>query len=755
MLSRSPPLKVRSEVFVNKQPQPQYFSNSSSEFLRECLTSLKDKTLEWFEQKMGVMLDSADDKLFDLADQSSEIAYFNAMRQMRIKRKGLVNTFKQELDFVIRKQCQIQDAIGKELANVRVMELDGLSLVQEDDLEEDLAIDGMVNKGRSSNQTTLGYLTTRLEVLVIEGSFEGKENPYDPRNIAEAFRTASHALELEIKSRLVVYKLFERNIIDELEELYDELNEFLASKDVLPNLHQRVVKKSEHKARKDSASESADNAVNREDIREEVFNTLRELLSDRKVSYAEGQQVVETPQLITALTQLQQDAGFMAVNMTDTAELKKVIGGFLPATKGLVNGGTIGQINDDVIDIITMLFDFLLDDKNLHNDIKALLARLQIPMLKVGLVDRNFFSDKHHSARKLLNELSRAGIGWAPNTGRDPLLEKMTEIVDGVTVTFKDDISIFEKLNKELQSFLENEDRRHVILENRMRQAEEGRARTESAKRNVNAEINRICSGRVIAEPVKLILKEAWTKVLFLESVKPDNQESWDKALKVAEFLIWSVQPKRDEQAKTKLRKVMTSLIKNIRLGMDKISFNTFRSSQLLQELEDCHRKLLEIPCQTAVKKDQPVASQHSVVEKAVHSLTTIVKPVTKADLEELQLPEEVSQTTDKEHPITQWVELLNEDDPIFGSVDTVQTGSWFEMNQVDEDPVRCKLAAHIVSADRYIFVNRSGAKLVEWNRAHFAAALKNEWLRLLDDAALFDRALASVITNLRAMKSA
>ncbi|MCC6373256.1 MAG: DUF1631 family protein, partial [Moraxellaceae bacterium] len=45
-----------------------------------------------------------------------------------------------------------------------------------------------------------------------------------------------------------------------------------------------------------------------------------------------------------------------------------------------------------VINLVSMLFDFILDDDYLPMAMKALLGRLQIPLLKVAIIDKTFFN---------------------------------------------------------------------------------------------------------------------------------------------------------------------------------------------------------------------------------------------------------------------------------------------------------------------------------------------------------------------------
>jgi len=97
---------------------------------------------------------------------------------------------------------------------------------------------------------------------------------------------------------------------------------------------------------------------------------------------------------------------------------------------------------------------------------------------------------------------------------------------------------------------------------------------------------------------------------------------------------------------------------------------------------------------------------------------------------------------------------VLNDDDPALLQVDSLHTGSWIEFIQDDQRKLRCKLAAIIKPTGRYIFVNRSGVKVLEKNRMSLAIEFKNNAITLLDNALLFDRVLESVIGNLRRLKN-
>jgi hypothetical protein len=93
--------------------------------------------------------------------------------------------------------------------------------------------------------------------------------------------------------------------------------------------------------------------------------------------------------------------------------------------------------------------------------------------------------------------------------------------------------------------------------------------------------------------------------------------------------------------------------------------------------------------------------------------------------------------------------EVSSELNGFLNQVDHLSIGTWFEITK-EETRDRCKLAAHIKAIDKYIFVNRSGIKVMERDKNEFAKLLSSGELQILNDGLLFDRALESVIGSLR-----
>ena len=75
---------------------------------------------------------------------------------------------------------------------------------------------------------------------------------------------------------------------------------------------------------------------------------------------------------------------------------------------------------------------------------QALLGRLQIPVLKVAILDKSFFARKFHVARGLLNKLAEAGLGWNDRYGGDAAFyERIEGFVQRVIDEFEVPLVIF------------------------------------------------------------------------------------------------------------------------------------------------------------------------------------------------------------------------------------------------------------------------------------------------------------------------
>src|SRR3546814_2854890 len=117
-----------------------------------------------------------------------------------------------------------------------------------------------------------------------------------------------------------------------------------------------------------------------------------------------------------------------------------------------------------------MLFDVLMRDVTPKSPAAALLAKLQVPLLRVALRDKRFFTQQKHPARQMLNAVAETGAFWINDDDADRgTVEKMQMLVDRVVGEFEGDVNIFDNLLQDLGGHMQTiarkaEDRKSTRL---------------------------------------------------------------------------------------------------------------------------------------------------------------------------------------------------------------------------------------------------------------------------------------------------
>ncbi|MBH3341828.1 DUF1631 domain-containing protein [Pseudomonas mendocina] len=737
------------------------------------LIQVRDKAAQQLKQNLQSLFDNADDTLFEMADRATsnaeQNAFFEAMRDLRLKRKNIERGFLQKVFESFANLNQYE--IGKQQPALDAVSFDSLSLVQNDELEETVALDAMVAKVMSRDAMALGHLTTRLNA-VISKKLDDKSNPLGPTLLSEYFLDACSGLGVEIKVKLIILKLFEKYVLGSCDVLYAEANQALVNAGVLPELKSAPPRRQPRPAASAYSQASGEEGIplleGADQGVQEVFGALQDLLLQvrgtampRRAQVADALPITSND-LMRLLSHMQQRAptqvDFADFDLRD--QLERLLE---RASAKSGKARVVGEVDEDVINLVSMLFEFILDDRTLPDSLKALIGRLQIPMLKVAVLDKTFFSRGSHPARRLLNEIASAALGWGDqdDAQRDSLYQKIEQVVQRLLNDFVDDPAIFSELLAEFMAFTGDERRRSELLEQRTRDAEEGSAKAELARRQVEQALNERLLGKTLPEVVVRLLQEAWSKVLMLTCLKHGvDSDEWQAALQTMDDLVWSVAPHEDPEARLRLLELVPGLLKALREGMVSAAFDPFSTSEFFSQLEALHVQ--------AFQRFKRATAEPEVALDESESTTDAAQAGIELPLLELPAAEEVEDAPAMVEVVEEIVLLapgqtrpqepdvaMPDDDEALQQVDSLRVGSWVEFQEDDEHKLRCKLAAIIKPTGKYVFVNRTGMKVLEKSRNALAVEFRRNTIRLLDDALLFDRALESVIGNLRKLKNA
>lgn len=678
----------------------------------------------------------------------------------------------------------------------------GLSLVDDSELEESLAINTLIGKLQERYSDELFGLGQRYGELSSGTPVDKNRLPMGPDSFCHTLRDTAAALDLVPSARMQCYRLFERVLLQGLGDLYSGLNSYLIGKGVLPQLKVKIRSQPSAPGRNPSArggiggggrpstapASAPDDGFLGEMVapdQEQMFQAMQNLLRalpahpvDNMLPGARhaagGIYLPATPQLIDTLSSLQHDPALVErAGELLRGGLKQHVVGRFETMDSLGRPSVINQIDDETIDVISMIFDYILDDKTLPDFVKALIGRLQIPVLKVAIVDRDFFTDKLHPARQLLNELAYAGVCWIDESdaAKDRLYERMEATVRRILNEFDNDVKIFATLLEDLRGFLVEEKMDFAIVQEKIGIEAQENAQSERVRIQVAEEIAARLVDRAVPEEVREFLTTIWRQLLTaIHLEEGEDSPARARALQVMDDLIWSLEPKTSAEQRRRLGVLLPILLEELREGQRRIGRSEDDIKAFVAVLEQHHF--------TSLKASRPrddgraVMAQESLavapdkakldeIDRMFRELSGDLDNLPGVDMQGLSGFDDL---IDKKDPDRQsgFEKMMAEmgfaaesdagprvEDKHTALARNLELGAWVELSQPDGRKLRVKLAWIGDAYTNYSFVNRQYKVVAERPLYVLADEFRTGAARLIEDVALFDRALDGVISGI------
>ncbi|MBK4990696.1 DUF1631 domain-containing protein [Pseudomonas sp. S36] len=676
------------------------------------LLQVRDKAALQLRQGLHDLFDNADDTLFEMADKAADRGgqhlYFEAMRDLRLKRKsierGVIDTFHD------RFACLgDNDLVGGLMVPAPVRRAVHPQLTA--------TIDAMVARVNARDATALQHMGLRFQAL-LEWPLPEQLNPLAPAALCGYFTDAVRSLGVAARVKDVLLKLFERYVLRDADVIYDEANRLMAAAGVLSHLPSSPRRRAEDRQLSvRQPLDEGEGVIAADASSHLLFDTLQPLLARSRGLFAPrlqangNAQPVDTADVLRLLSHLQHYVpGPEAI---DEFELGQQLEQLLLRVS--VRSGTRRRIHpadEDMINLMGRVFTFIGCDENLPPVLRSLLKRLQIPLLKVALLDKSVLSRPGHPARRLLNEIAAASLGCNHDkNGLGGTLQLRVErIVQRVLNDFAEDPRLFAELLEEFLGQNQHERRRNELFEQRTRDAEEGRVQALQARRQVQAVLNQRLRGRVLPQGVVHMLVQHWSQVLMLAWLKQGGASwAWRTAVHTMDTLLASVTPPYEPEA---LVQQVPALLKALREGLASVATDSATTRDFFLQLEQLH--LRACTGEQLPTEDDVLVAQDIILDAAQEEGAVMPRLA--------------------DGPLSQ--------------VNGLRIGTWIEVLD-EQEAQRCKLVARIDGRDRLVFANHAGMKVREWDVAGLGLALQQGTVRVLDDGPLFDRALDAVIKSL------
>ena len=817
--------------------------------------SVKRFSLDGLSDLIRVLMESVDDAMFELSDKvkndRERNMYMEAMREIRLKRDGIKKHFDYEMQ-----QCFDTFVSGKSATNDQDDE-EELTLIELDELEDSIAIENMISKARPRFEDELFAVSERLKLILKRKEISEDENPLDPKAICESFDKASQLLDTDIQSKLIFYKLFEKYVMNNLDHFYKELNELFVKKGVLPGfkpdqermkqtsryMANRIQKNGEYGAGApvlltSGSGASAGGVAGVQVADGNLFAALQQAVTGAPggggiagggvggggvagaggvagggvagggvagggvagAGVVGGSGIIapssQGGSFVAALNNLQAASiPTQPLTSIDPQSLKEQSHQQLVNFKQ-ENQHQVNSTDGQTIDVVSMLFDFFFDDEALPDPIKVLIGRLQIPMLKVAIIDKDFFNQKKHPARKLLDSISRASLGWSEgHTDEQPLIDKTEEIVNFLISEFDEDISVFEEAYINFENFLTDQGQEIEKVEKEIQQQEQNRdLQIQQAQDAAAALVHKLINNREVSFEVIDFLETTWTSVLFNAYLSlGESSNHWRNLKRISTTFVWTLIPKFTEEERVKIIKTIPALLRALSKGMDLVKIHIDVQNRIFQLLAQEHSKIVKQTSKNIVTRvdDQTVwpddkgaeafaqsqgidpaeapdfefsandtgeiqvveneADDDSITIISAASTTDVIEDLNKfaagVKLGEIAIDEEIVLASDDEDLFEQ---TEDEGEDFLEQAKELEIGSWVEFIESQSKTLMARLSWKSNVTGNFVFVNRQGHKVRNMTMSAFASELKDGRVKFIESSSVFDRAIHTIMTKMQ-----
>lgn len=731
-----------------------------SDLVQACRKLVMNRLAEHLSGVFG----QVDDTLFECAEKAEnnkvQTLFFDNMREIRRQRpqiersyhQTIANNFSNFLDGKLQHQA------------VATTDPDQLTLVQNDDYEETLQVTNMVSRVKARCTQPLFALDQRLALLNNGQKLGEDSNPFGPQAIAQAFREALAPCPFPLQIKTILYMLFDKHVMQSLDSLYGALNQRLIDAGVLPNLKYNAqinpsvsrpaAAKPEQPANKPPATgtptTNAGPALLDLDLSAPppsdpgaLFSGLSSLLDEHRHSHPDApllggtrsivsfsprqaSRTYSASELLAALNRMQQQSAHELAQRLHKPQavegLKADLQQQLESHSSLPGDSKVADQEADVIDLVGMLFDFILDDENLPDACKTALSHLHTPYLKIALLDKALFTQHHHPARRLLNAMAQAGVLYGNEGDERGLLAKMHWVVERVIHGFNGDLGLFDSLIDEFNEYVVTLRHKVELRERRAVEAAKGRDRLLGAREQALEVVQRCVAKRDLPTIIRNFLELTWADVLVFVLLRHGEQSTeWKRSCEVAEQLAWSGTPLGEAEV-LQLQEQRVPMLSDLRKGLELLGgYHEDGIRRLLQDL---------VACQHAVQAKQP-------------QLAAQLKPT----LPESPLGAMLGEDADLARQAPLRSKLSARAQALAKELASVEFGTWFEFVEGGKSRA-LKLSWFSPTTHNYMFVDHSGQRVAIKPLTLLASEMEKGLARIVTPeraAPLVDRALTAI----------
>lgn len=751
------------------------------------LDEIRGMAVAKMSEAFARVLEHTAGELLDLANKNPShvmyCLYMDTREQIQSQQDTLVSAFRRQW-FQRFNQARRRGYLGQ--TESPDLDASEFNLVEPEELELTLASNTLSHALQLACSEELPGLDRRIGLLLEDPELRLGPNPLGPEIIGETLMDAIKILPAGNKIKLMLVTRLNTHLPSHIKQVYEEINRLLVKRGVLPVIRIELkraqpVPTSVPEGR-DSAHEQPQRGIKPQG---DMFAMLQQLMAMGRIGggpslpplpggggEAANEGEIETAQVMQRLTRIQHgELSNLPGGNLDPGVLTNGHVNVLRAIKNTGVAGSMGHMDAMTLDIVALMFDYILDDTRLPDGMKALIGRLQIPVLKVAMLDKDFFSHKAHPARKLLDTLADAALGWNEQEGHDsPFYKTVDDLVQRVLNEFEDNVDIFTDALEGLRTFIVEEKRQADERACHSAQILQSTEQTALARTLALEALQARLLDSDAPGFILLFLQGPWAVHLANLYLRDGaSGKGWAEALSTIDDLLWSLTPKVTKEERQKLVALLPKLLKQLDTGIQAAGQSQEERDRFFTNLVKYHSEAVRAGLQgnkVAKHAEEPRPEFNLAPPSDPYVFDTpdfhdIPSPTSNLETDP-RILREISAMPDPQVDSEEIVigDVIGQDQlSLEGSADEGHTeklvrqlkrGTWIEFTLDDKSTLRAKLAWVSPLRGTYLFTNRLGERAVSINAAGLAQKLKDGNAKIVDSVALIDRAVSCLFDRLQ-----
>lgn len=231
-----------------------------------------------------------------------------------------------------------------------------------------------------------------------------------------------------------------------------------------------------------------------------------------------------------------------------------------------------GRLDHMVIDVVSSLFDQILSDPKVPPQMARLLARLQLPVLRVALGDETFFSSRRHPVRQFVNRMGSLACAFddfSEDPGRS-FLSHVRDLVQDVANGDFDRMDVYTAKLDALESFIAEQSRNSLKAAGDAAAVVERRETDLRLQQRYALQLQQALARVPMQDFLRNFLAQVWSQAIVLAS----REGAPERALRLRTLgrsLVMSVQPKGGTAARSDFLRELPNLMRTLNEGLDLI----------------------------------------------------------------------------------------------------------------------------------------------------------------------------------------